>query len=47
MHITACVCVCVGVTWLLIGDSGRLQYSRLCLFEMYVSGFFGHVCTAQ
>ena len=24
----------------MIGDSGRLQYLRFCLFEMYINGFF-------
>ena len=31
------VCVCVWHGYCLIGDNGRLQYLRFCLFEMYVN----------
>ena len=41
---SVCVCVCVRVCvqhcYCLIGDNGRLQYLRFCLFEMYVSVVF-------
>ena len=32
-----CVCVCETYSYCLIGDNGRLQYLRSCLFEIYVS----------
>ena len=35
VYVRACVCVCN-----VIGDNGRLQYLRFCLFEMYGSVFF-------
>ena len=40
----ACVCVCVTYSYCLIGDNGRLQYLRSCLFEIYVSVGFAIRC---
>ena len=38
---SVCECVCVTCYYLImIGANGRLQYLRLCLFEMYVNVVF-------
>ena len=34
------VCVCVKHGYCFMGDNGRLQYLRFCLFEMYVNVVF-------
>ena len=38
--VCACVRACVRNDYCLIGDNGKLQYLRFCLFEMYISVVF-------
>ena len=40
VRVRVCVCVCVWHGYCLIGNNGRLQCLRCCLFEMYVNVVF-------